>query len=94
MCHILIAIVKYDKKYIFINISAVKVKESLVLNVQSLVLKVQSLVLNVHLLYVQNQALKAFSDASTCSKITTTAYISAIVDYTLGMLKSIIQIDI
>ena len=48
---------------------------------ESLVFNVQSLVLNVHLLYVQNQASKAFSKAFPCFYVITIIQISASVNY-------------
>ena len=64
------------------NISDVKMKKSLVLNVQSLVL-------NVHLLYVQNQALKAYSNAFSFFNGITMAQISDTVNYLYFNFKNI-----
>ena len=84
MCHILVAREKYNQKLIFVNISDVKMKKSLVLNVQSLVL-------NVHLLYVQNQALKAYSNTCPCSDFITNVQTPDIVKYLPFDLKRIVN---
>ena len=71
------------KKSLVLNV------QTLVLNVQTLVLNVQTLVLNVHLLYVQNQALKPYSNAFPCSDFITMVHISDRVKYLPFIFKSI-----
>ena len=56
---------------------------------KSLVLNVQTLVLNVNLLYVQNQALKPYSNDFPCSDFITMEHISDKVKYLPFNLKSI-----